>query len=103
MGYSIVLALELVEALLGYLFREHLLVNLHNNLMMHIPGMSKCIVRDPYGQGTLGFVIVQGYSWLVRTLSHGLWLGATAVVWRVASAVVFLVSMCVVPLFSTRS
>ena len=66
-----------MEALLGYLFREHLLVNLHNNLMMHIPGMSKCRVRDPYGQGTLGFVIVQGYSWLVRTLFHGLRLGAT--------------------------
>ena len=42
--------LELVEAFLGYLFREHLLVNLHNNhSMMHIPGMSKCRVRDPYG------------------------------------------------------
>ena len=79
-----------MEALLGYLFREHILVNLHNNLMMLILGMSKCMVRDPYGQGTLGFVIVQGYSWLVRTLLHGLRLGATAVVWPVASAVVFL-------------
>ena len=61
------------------------------------------MVRDPYAQGTLGFVIVQGYSWLVRALLHSLQPGASAVVWLVASPVVFLVSMCIVPLFSTRS
>ena len=56
------------------------------------------MVREP-----LVFVIVQGYSWLVRTLFHGLRLGAAAVVWPVASPVVFGVSMCVAPLFSIRS
>ena len=56
MGCSTVFDLELVEALLGYLFRKHLLVNLHNYLMMHIPGMGKGRVRDPYGEGTLGFL-----------------------------------------------
>ena len=45
---------KLVEALLGYLFREHHLVSLHNNLMMHIPVMSSIwlgthMVREPLG------------------------------------------------------
>ena len=56
------------------------------------------MVREP-----LVFVIVQRYSWLVRTLFYGLRLGAAAVVWPVASPVVFGVSMCVAPLFPIRS
>lgn len=66
-----------MEAVLGFLFREHHLMSLHHNLMMHIPGMSKYMVRDPFGQGSPpGFVIVQGYSWLVCALLHSLRLGA---------------------------
>ena len=75
---SIVFDQELVEAVLGYLFREHHLVSLHHNLMMHIPSMSKYMVRDPFGQGSPPrFVIVQGYSWLVCALLHSLRLGAS--------------------------
>ena len=68
-----------MEAVLGFLFREHHLVSLHRNPMMHILGMSKCMVRDPYGQEPLGFVTVQGYSWLVHALLHSLRLGASLV------------------------
>ena len=70
MRCSIVFNQELVEAVLGFLFREHHLVSLHH-------GMSKYMVRDPFGQGSPpGFVIAQGYSWLVRALLHSLRLGA---------------------------
>ena len=68
-----------MEALLGYLFRARHLVSLHNNLMMHILGMSKYMARDPLGQGPpLGFVMVQGCSCFVRamllSLRPGAWL-----------------------------
>ena len=51
-------------------------MSLHRNPMMHILGMSKCMVRVPFGQGPPGFVTVQGYSWLVHALLHSLRLGA---------------------------
>ena len=88
-----------MEALLGYLFREHHLVSLHHNLMMHIPGISKCMVRVPFGQEPRGFVIVQGYSWLVHAMLHSLRLGAslarlTAAVIRLGSPGVYMVQWC---------
>ena len=103
MRCSIVFNQELVEALLGYLFREHHLVSLHHNLMMHIPGMSKCMVRVPFGQGPPGFVTVQGYSWLVHAMLHSLQLGAslacrTAPVIRLGSPVVYIVQ-CILGLY----
>ena len=103
MRCSIVFNQELVEALLGYLFREHHLVSLHHNLMMHIPGMSKCMVRVPFGQGPPGFVTVQGYSWLVHVMLHSLQLGAslpcrTAPVIRLGSPVVYIVQ-CILGLY----